>query len=97
MMILRFLKNYAKRHRHPFNRLLHVFGLPVTFVLPIVFLIQERPWWWALAAFLAGYAMQFAGHAIEGNDAGEIILVKRILGMPHIDIVGERNRSSVDI
>lgn len=93
-MICRFLKNYAQRHRHPHNQLLHLFGLPVTFVLPVVFLVQEYPWWWALTAFLAGYAMQFAGHAIEGNDAGEVILVKKFFGMPHIDIVDDRNRSS---
>ena len=96
-MICRFLKNYADRHRHPLNQLFHVIGLPTTFALPVVFLVQERPGWWAFAAFIAGYAMQFAGHAIEGNDAGEIILVKKILGMPSIDIVDRRNQSSPDV
>lgn len=95
-MIRRFLKNYAERHQHPANQLLHVIGLPVTFVLPVIFLIQERPWWWALGSFLIGYALQFAGHAIEGNDAGEVILVKKSLGMPYIDIVSRTNRSSRD-
>ena len=89
----RFLKNYAMRHQHPANRLLHVVGLPVTFVLPVVLLIEQFPLC-AAACFVIGYALQFAGHAIEGNDAGEAILVKRMLGMPYIDIVDRPNRSS---
>ncbi len=89
----RFLSNYAARHQHPVNRLLHVIGLPVTFALPVILLIEEQAMW-AAAAFVAGYMLQFAGHAIEGNDAGEIILVKRMLGMPYIDIVDRTNRSS---
>jgi len=93
-MLIRFLRNYAQRHRHPFNRMLHGVGLPVTFILPVIFLIWEWPWGWALGSFVVGYALQFAGHAIEGNDAGEAILVKKIFGMPSIDIVDERNRSS---
>lgn len=90
-MVLRFLKNYAQRHQHPLNQLLHVVGLPVTFVLPVVLLVKEVSWWWALLAFLVGYALQFAGHAIEGNDAGEVVLVKKMLGMPYVDIVDRPN------
>ncbi len=92
--MVRFLKNYIARHQHPMNQLLHVIGLPVTFVLPVIFLAQGRPWWWALASFVIGYALQFAGHAVEGNDAGEVILVKKLCGMPYIDIVPRGNRSS---
>ncbi|NNJ28035.1 DUF962 domain-containing protein [Alienimonas chondri] len=81
-MLKRFLTNYAARHRHPVNIALHAIGLPVTFALPVWLLIEQRPWW-ALAAFVGGYAMQFLGHAIEGNDAGETVLVKRWLGLPY--------------
>ncbi|MCA9073857.1 MAG: DUF962 domain-containing protein [Planctomycetaceae bacterium] len=89
----RFLKNYALRHQHRGNQVLHVAGLPVTFVLPVIFLVEHQPSW-AGACFIVGYVLQFAGHAIEGNDAGEVILVKRMLGMPYIDIVDRPNRSS---
>lgn len=81
-MFRRFLTNYAARHRHPGNIALHAVGLPVTFVLPVVLLIAEQPWW-ALGCFVIGYALQFLGHAVEGNDAGEAILVKRWLGRPY--------------
>jgi hypothetical protein len=30
--------------------------------------------------------VQFLGHAIEGTDPGEIILLKRRLGLPYVDI-----------
>ncbi|MGD9853881.1 MAG: DUF962 domain-containing protein [Planctomycetaceae bacterium] len=92
-MLRRFLTNYAARHRHPANRLLHVIGLPVTFVLPAILLLERMPGW-AGVSFVAGYLLQFAGHAIEGNDAGEVILVKKACGMPYIDVVDPGNRSS---
>ena len=81
-MLSRFLTNYAARHRHPANVLLHVLGLPVTFGVPVWLLIEGEPWW-ALGAFVLGYALQFLGHAIEGNDAGEAVLVKKWLGKPY--------------
>jgi hypothetical protein len=85
-MIERFIRNYIERHQHPVNQVLHLVGVPLTFVVSVVLLIQQHGWW-ALAAFLGGYALQFLGHAVEGNDAGETILVKRALGLPYIDIV----------
>ncbi len=88
------LANYLERHQHPANLWLHIVGLPVTFVVPVVLLIQER-WGWALASFAIGYALQFLGHAIEGNDAGEMILVKKLLGRPYLAVV-PRDRGARD-
>jgi uncharacterized membrane protein YGL010W len=87
--MLRFLENYAQRHQHPGNIAFHVLGLPVTFLLPPV-LLWFGQGWWALTSFLVGYALQFAGHAIEGNDAGEVVLVKKLLGLPYVAIVPRR-------
>ncbi len=95
-MLRRFLTNYAARHQHPANRLLHAVGLPVTFVLPVILLIEGQAVW-AGASFVAGYLLQFAGHAIEGNDAGEVILVKKLAGRPYIDVVDRTNRSSHEV
>lgn len=91
----RFLVNYHRRHRHPANLALHVIGLPVTFYLPIVLLIHERPLW-AGAAFVGGYALQFLGHAVEGNDPGEVVLIKKLLGRPYVDVAPRRNGSKSD-
>lgn len=81
-----FLRKYLQRHQHPANRALHIVGLPVTFIVPAVVLLQGAPGW-ALASFLGGYALQFLGHALEGNDAGELIVVKKFLGRPYIAVV----------
>ena len=84
--MLNFVINYIARHQHPLNQLLHLVGVPLTFIVSLVWLLQQH-YGWALGAFVGGYALQFLGHAIEGNDAGETILVKRALGLPFIDIV----------
>ncbi len=86
-----FIINYIQRHQHPANQLLHVIGVPLTFIVSLVWLIQGAGWW-ALGAFVGGYVLQFVGHAIEGNDAGEAILVKRALGLPYIEIVPRSGR-----
>lgn len=82
----RFLRNYAERHRHPVNIVLHAVGLPVTFALPVWFLIDGNRFA-ALGCFVGGYVLQFMGHAAEGNDAGEIVLLKKALGLPYVAIV----------
>ncbi|MFG0335698.1 MAG: DUF962 domain-containing protein [Maioricimonas sp. JB049] len=85
-MLRRFLVNYYERHQHPANQLLHLIGLPVTFVVPVILLVEGR-YLLAALSFVAGYLLQFAGHAIEGNDAGEVILVKKLLGKPYVAVV----------
>lgn len=83
-MLRRFCMNYLERHQHRGNQVLHLFGVPLTFGVSVWFLTVEKPWW-ALGAFTGGYVLQFIGHAIEGNDAGEAILVKRWLGQPYVE------------
>ena len=59
-----FLANYKAKHQHPLNRLSHSIGIPMIVVsLPLFFF----NWRWALALFIAGWILQFVGHAIEGN------------------------------
>jgi len=50
-------------------------------------------WYWAaLALVFVGYLLQFIGHAVEGNDAGEMILIKKMLGKPYIAIVDKKQQ-----
>ena len=42
-------------------------------------------WLWAAVCFVGGYLLQFIGHAVEGNDAGEVILVKKLLGLHYVE------------
>jgi hypothetical protein len=84
--------DWQERHQHPVNYALHLIGIPLTIVGP---LSCPLFWWvgdswldlgWGMVVFLAGYALQFLGHAIEGNDAGEVIAVKRRLGLPYVAV-----------
>lgn len=81
-MLTRFAANYIARHQNRTNQVLHVIGVPVTFVVPVIFLIQNQPIW-AAAAFVGGYFLQLLGHWFEENDAGELIIIKRLLGKPY--------------
>jgi len=59
-----FMEDYKAKHQHPLNRLMHSVGIPLIVVsLPIILF----SWRWALVLFVAGWILQFAGHAIEGN------------------------------
>jgi len=73
------IANWMSRHRNPVNFWLHMAGIPACFVAAPVMLIL-RQWWLAAGLFVAGYLLQFAGHAVEGNRSGEEMLVRRLLG-----------------
>lgn len=83
-MIQRFFSNYFLRHKNRLNQILHIIGVPLTFGGLIGFGLANQ---WVLAgiAFFAGYALQFLGHFIEQNDAGEVILLKKMLGKPYTE------------
>jgi len=83
-MLRRFIVNYLSRHRNRANQLLHLVGVPLTFVVSLFCLVRQQ-WLWAGACFVVGYALQFIGHWLEGNDAGEVILVKKLLGKPFVE------------
>ena len=77
-------RNWLERHQHPVSFWLHMVGIPLTFaaLVGLFFL----PWYWCLAAFVFGYALQWVGHKVEGNDVGEFIPIKRLLGLPVMPI-----------
>lgn len=83
-MVGRFVSNYIERHQHPVNQLLHLVGVPLSFVVSVVYLVREE-YGIAAGCFVGGYVLQFIGHAIEGNDAGETIVVKKMLGRPYTE------------
>ncbi|HMP01445.1 MAG TPA: DUF962 domain-containing protein [Gemmatales bacterium] len=85
--------HWLEPHQHPVNYALHLVGIPLIIIGP---LLAPIFWWvgdswmdmgWSVLLFLIGYGLQFLGHAIEGNDAGEIIAVKRWLGLPFVAVV----------
>jgi len=52
-------------------------------------------WLWIIAAalFIDGYVLQFIGHRIEGNDAGELVLIKKLLGLPYKAVADPTDQS----
>jgi len=64
------IAQYAESHQHPLNRMAHTFGIPMIVVsLPGMLAgIFWRPMLWiGITLFVVGWALQFAGHAIEGK------------------------------
>ncbi len=83
------LGNWFERHRNPVSLALHAIGIPMTIAcIPLaLWQLSESRWdlWWRPTALLVGgYLLQWIGHLIEGNDMGEVILVKKLLGKPYV-------------
>lgn len=84
----RWLQNWLKRHQSPVSRALHAIGIPLTIAAVLLAAYQLRHgrwdlWWRPVLVLGAGYLFQYLGHVIEGNDMGEVILVKKLLGRPY--------------
>ena len=91
----RIVRNWLERHRHPASRVLHAVGIPL--LIGGLALGAWQLWWgmWPLwwrplALISLGYVLQWAGHQIEGNDMGEVVLIKRMLGQSFVAIAPRR-------
>lgn len=87
----RWLSNWFERHQHPVSLVLHLAGIPMTVAAVVLAVLQLLQWrwdlWWRPVVLLAvGYALQWVGHRIEGNDMGELILIKKRLGRPYVAV-----------
>jgi hypothetical protein len=90
----RALHNWRERHQHPFNFWIHMVGIPLAVAGVVLFLVLPwSMWYWALAAFVAGYILQWIGHRVEGNDLGEWAAIKRLLGLPYVGIAPTRAKA----
>src|SRR5262245_46500583 len=83
--VRRRLEGWTLRHQLPFNFWIHMIGIPMALLIAPVLLIVAD-WYWALAAFVVGYLLQWIGHLAEGNDLGEWAAIKRLLGLPYVGI-----------
>ena len=78
------LANWRERHQNAFNFWIHLIGIPLT--LAGIGLLFFFDWYWGAGAFVLGYVLQWVGHRVEGNDVGELIPIKRALGLPTIAV-----------
>ena len=85
------LRRWLERHRHPASRVLHAVGIPLTVAAVVLALVQLRDdrwdlWWRPVLLLVLGYALQWIGHRIEGNDMGEVVLIKKLFGRPYVAV-----------
>jgi hypothetical protein len=72
-------QNWLTRHQNRFNFAIHLVGIPLALLVAPALLVF-LPWYWAVGSFVLGYFFQWVGHRVEGNDVGEFIPLKRLLG-----------------
>ncbi len=89
------VQGWIARHRGSVSFVLHMLGIPATILavllLPIYVVVMSISLFvFSVVLFVGGYAVQFLGHALEGSDPGEIILIKRKLGLPYVEIAPAR-------
>jgi uncharacterized membrane protein YGL010W len=64
------IAQYATSHQHPVNRMCHTFGIPliaVSIPLALAAWLGVLDWRVPGALFVAGWLLQFIGHAFEGK------------------------------
>ncbi|MGL4462542.1 MAG: Mpo1-like protein [Planctomycetia bacterium] len=86
--------NWPERHQHPVNFWLHMVGIPMTLV-GVGCAVAGSATYFA-AFFIGGYALQAVGHAIEGNDVGEFIPMKKLFGLPVVPVAPQYARRAAD-
>lgn len=72
-----FVKDYIERHAHPVNAALHIFGVPAAFA-GFFYLFSGKDIGKGAALILIGYLFQYLGHKAQGNEVGEVTLLKKI-------------------
>jgi len=77
-------RNWLARHRNAFNFWIHMIGIPLALAGILLLFVAE--WYWGVGAIVTGYFLQWVGHRVEGNDVGELIPLKRALGLPVVSV-----------
>ncbi|MBA3857101.1 MAG: hypothetical protein C0507_09370 [Cyanobacteria bacterium PR.3.49] len=71
-----FVIDYIGRHKHPVNACLHIVGVPAAFYG--MFLFATGNFSLGAGLIFAGYFLQYLGHKAQGNEVGEVTLIKHI-------------------
>lgn len=84
------IEQWLERHRGVTSFTLHMLGIPLTVLGALMLPISFPAASWSIAGlslglFVLGYLLQFLGHFLEGTDPGEIIALKRRLGLPYVE------------
>jgi uncharacterized membrane protein YGL010W len=74
--IKHFVVDYCMRHANPVNAVLHIIGVPTVFVGVYLLFCHQPVLGWSL--FVLGYLLQYLGHKAQGNEVGEVTLIKKV-------------------
>lgn len=74
--VIAFIIDYCRRHAHPVNAVLHLVGVPSVFI-GLYYLFTGRQTL-AVALIISGYVFQYLGHQAQGNEVGEVTLLKKL-------------------
>lgn len=77
MSIKHFFIDYLQRHAHPVNAILHIIGVPA--VIWGVFSLIQGSFSQGIFLIVIGYFFQYLGHKAQGNEVGEVTLIKKCL------------------
>ena len=91
----RIVGNWLERHRHPASRVLHAIGIPLLIAALVLGAWQLWQglwslWWRPVGIIVVSYVLQAVGHTLEGNDMGELILIKKMLKRPFVAVAPPR-------
>ncbi|WP_165227996.1 Mpo1-like protein [Aquisphaera insulae] len=93
------IAHWMERHRHPVSFVFHLIGIPPTILGVLLFsiyvgLLSVPIMILSLSLFFGGFALQFAGHLLEGTDPGEVIFFKKKLGLPYVEFATQRGSAA---
>lgn len=71
-----FLIDYCQRHANPVNAFLHIFGVPMAFYG--LFKLVTGGVAIGSGLLFVGYLFQYLGHRAQGNEVGEVTLIKKL-------------------
>jgi len=71
-----FLIDYCQRHANPVNAFLHIFGVPMAFYG--LFKLVTGSVAIGSGLLFVGYLFQYLGHRAQGNEVGEVTLIKSL-------------------
>lgn len=75
--IVAFVIDYIQRHKHPVNAILHIFGVPMAFYGLYILITGDVSL--GIGLVIGGYLLQWLGHSAQGNEVGEVTLIKNIV------------------
>lgn len=91
--------SWQERHQSAVSLWLHIVGIPLTVLAAATAVSQAidgawELWWRPLLLVVVGYGLQYLGHVHEGNDMGEVIVIKRWLRKPYVAVAPRFRRRS---